>query len=526
MHISREECPWCGTPNPILGEATQTLNGSALNGNRTITNGHRTLTRSAPVQTVSLPAVGESDNPTVTLDHAPLAASSNGRGRGFWLRTYGWVLVVLLLTVTGFAVAGVIQGLNDRQVVSTTEAIAAYERGRELVDEGQYDLAIAYFQEALRLEPNFPAAQQLMSFAEAQLLDQQAGGMVPTIASPTAANSFDAETIFTNAQEALENGEWSAAADAFSAIQLEAADYRPTEVQNGLFTAYEGMGRAALEDEDLDNALRYLDQALQIRPDSADLAELRRLISSYRTAMVAFERENWSQAADQFRAVYVIDAQFLEVAENLKQSHLELATAFEERGIWCDAAQNYRAALTLEEDDAVAAKAIAAERQCSVISIPDPAPPTPEVSQDDETTPTVTPQGGGSPDIRGTPVPFPTGTPRANPSGFAYLPGPVSENLGEGCFGRYVLGSVLNSAGAPVPGVTLLLIDQYGNRATAVSKDNPPGAFDLQINQASPNYQLMVVAGDQVLSPSVTIAQSEAAIASGVACYSINWIQQ
>jgi tetratricopeptide (TPR) repeat protein len=526
MHIAREECPWCGTPNPMVGEPTQTLNGTALNGNGT--NGHRTVTRNIPVQTVSLPAVGEMDMPTVTIDHAPLAPQPDGRGRSFWIRTYSWVLLALLLAVIGFTAAGVIQGLNDREVVSTTEAIAAYERGQELVDQGQYDLAIAYFQEALRLEPNFPAAQQLMLFAEQQLATQQGGGVVVPANTPTPSDSFDADAAFISAEEALEDGEWLAAADAFSTIQLEAPDYRPDEIQNGLFAAYEGLGRAALEEEDLDNALRYFDQALDIQPNAADLAELRRLTSSYRTAMVAFERENWSQAADQFRAVYVIDPQFLDVGENLNQSHIELAEAFEERGIWCDAAQNYRAALTIEDDDAIAAKALAAERQCSVVAAP--VPPTPEITQDEIPTPsgtvTVTPTGTIFPDVRGTPVPIPTVTTRPNTSGFAYLPGAVSENLGDGCFGRYILGTVLNSDGAPVPGVTLLLVDQYGNRATAVSKDNPPGAFDLQINQASPTYQLMVVAGDQVLSTPVTIFQSEAALASGVACYSINWIQQ
>ncbi len=529
MHISREECPWCGTPNPMVGDPTQTLNGAALNG--IATNGHTGVGNGAAVQTIGLPMIGGMDIPTVTVDHAPLAAPAPGRGRGFWVRTYGLVLLALLLAVIGFATAGVLQGLNDREVVSTTEAIAAYERGRELVDQGQYDLAIAYFQEALRLEPNFPAALQLMAVAEQELAAQQGGAPV-VIETPTPADTFDAEGMFTTATDALENEEWVAAADSFTTIQLQAPDYRPDEVKAGLFTAYVGLGQEALDDEDLDNALRYFDQALQINPSAADLAELRRLTSSYRTAMAAFERENWSQAADQFRAVYVIDSDFLAVAENLKQSHLELANAFADREIWCDAAQNYRAALAIDEDPEISAQALAAERQCSVVSTAAPGVPTPEITQDDlptvAVTPGITPTETISPDVRGTPVSIPTGTPRPDlpSSGYAYRPGGITENLGNGCFGRYILGTVFNGAGAPVPGVTLLLIDQYGNRVTAVSKDNPAGAYDLPISQGSQSYQLMVVAGDQVLSQPVTIFQSDAALASQVACYNLNWIQQ
>lgn len=532
MHISREECPWCGTPNPLVGEPTQTLNGAVLNGNVHITNGYTNGTRHTAVQTVGLPAIGDIDIPTVTIDHDPLDAQPQGRGRRFWVRTFGWALVALLVAVMGFTAAGVLQGLNDREVVSTTEAIAAYERGRELVDQGQYDLAIAYFQEALRLEPNFPAAQQLMAVAEQELAAQQGGAPVVIEETPTPADTFDADGAFTGATEALENKEWVVAADGFTTIQVQAPTYRPDEVNAGLFTAYVGLGQEALEDRDLDNALRYFDQALLVNPSASDLAELRRLTSSYRTAMVAFERENWSQAADQFRAVYVIDPDFLEVAENLKQSHLELADAFAERDIWCDAAQNYRAALSIEEEEAIAASALAAERQCSVVSTPRPVPPTPEITQDDLPTPetgaTATITGTIFPDVRGTPIAIPTGTPRpAGPaSGFAYQPGVVTENLGNGCFGRYILGTVFNGDGAPVPGVTLLLVDQYGNRVSAVSKDNPPGAFDLPISQGSQTYQLTVVAGDEVLSPPVTIFQSEAALTSQVACYTVNWIQQ
>jgi tetratricopeptide (TPR) repeat protein len=474
--------------------------------------------------------------PTATIEYPPLDVAQpqgQGRGRRFWMRLYGWVLLAMLLAVLGFGAAGVLQGLNDREVVSTTEAIAAYERGRELVDTGEYDLAIAYFQEALRLEPEFPAAQQLMAFAEAQLAAQQAG-MVEIPPTPTPGDTFDAEAAFNEGAGALQAGEWLLAADAFNTLMVQAPDYRPDEVQAGLFTAYEGLGREALEEEDLDNALRYFDQALEIRPDAADLAEVRRLTSSYRTALSAFARENWSQAADQFRAVYVIDPDFLDVTENLYQSHVELGNQFAERDIWCDAAQNYRAALTIQADDDISDQAIAAERQCSVVSTPRPVQPTPEITQDDlptpdpNATPTITGSTTPNPDVRGTPVAIPTGTPRTNPpsSVFPYQPGVVTEDLSSSCFGRYILGYVLNSDGAPVPGITLLLVDQYGNRTTVVSKDNPAGAYDLPISPASPTYQLSVVAGEQVLSPAVTIFQSEAALASGVACYTLNWIQQ
>src|SRR5690606_10288253 len=185
MHISRDECPWCGTPNPRAGDPTQTLNGAHVTP--VPETGYSAVTRHSGVQTVSLPGA---EMPTVTLDHAPLAATAAGRGSGFWKRTYGWVLLVLVLTVIGFGVAGVLHGLQDREVASATDAIAAYERGRELLDQGQYDLAMAYFQEALRLEPDFPAAAQMMTLAESRHAAQEEGAVIPPTATPDPAGAF------------------------------------------------------------------------------------------------------------------------------------------------------------------------------------------------------------------------------------------------------------------------------------------------------------------------------------------------
>jgi membrane peptidoglycan carboxypeptidase len=67
------------------------------------------------------------------------------------------------------------------------------------------------------------------------------------------------------------------------------------------------------------------------------------------------------------------------------------------------------------------------------------------------------------------------------------------------CPGNYVMGTVVNGAGAPVAGVRLMMIDAWGNQTFAESKSgqNDYGHFDFPIYGDGPqNLQLMVVDGN------------------------------
>ncbi|MEA3334408.1 MAG: transglycosylase domain-containing protein [Chloroflexota bacterium] len=63
------------------------------------------------------------------------------------------------------------------------------------------------------------------------------------------------------------------------------------------------------------------------------------------------------------------------------------------------------------------------------------------------------------------------------------------------CPGNYILGQVLNAAGGPVAGVHVVMEDQWGNRADAVSKSGGDdfGHFDFPLNHFSNRYTLTIV---------------------------------
>jgi hypothetical protein len=65
------------------------------------------------------------------------------------------------------------------------------------------------------------------------------------------------------------------------------------------------------------------------------------------------------------------------------------------------------------------------------------------------------------------------------------------------CPGNYIVGQVLDATGAPVAGVRISLVDQWGNRADTWSKDSAGdyGRYDFPVNYFPNQYTLVVVDG-------------------------------
>ncbi len=93
------------------------------------------------------------------------------------------------------------------------------------------------------------------------------------------------------------------------------------------------------------------------------------------------------------------------------------------------------------------------------------------------------------------------------------------------CPGNYIVGQVLDAAGAPLAGVRISLVDQWGNRAEAWSKESAGdfGHYDFPINFFPNQYTLTVIDGDgNALSGPVMIdhLQGEGGDAP---CHTVTW---
>jgi hypothetical protein len=106
------------------------------------------------------------------------------------------------------------------------------------------------------------------------------------------------------------------------------------------------------------------------------------------------------------------------------------------------------------------------------------------------------------------------------------LAGSVSH--GTECPGQYIMGQVIGRDGASRAGVYIVLLDQWGNRADAISKSGAVdfGRYDFPLNDSPNQYTLTIVdERGQALSPPVVVDHKQGS--SGDApCHTVNWQEQ
>jgi hypothetical protein len=80
----------------------------------------------------------------------------------------------------------------------------------------------------------------------------------------------------------------------------------------------------------------------------------------------------------------------------------------------------------------------------------------------------------------------------AGPASFA-LAQPIVHH--DSCPGNYIVGQVFDASGTPKAGVHIVLVDEWGNRADAVSKEGAGdyGSYDFPLNAFANRYTLTVV---------------------------------
>jgi len=141
--------------------------------------------------------------------------------------------------------------------------------------------------------------------------------------------------------------------------------------------------------------------------------------------------------------------------------------------------------------------------------------------------PTPTPTATPVPDITAIPDGFPTAT--ALPAVAGSTATGVYRALGvahdEFCSGDYVLGQVLSRAGAPVAGVRIVAVDEWGNRSEVLTKSgaNDFGRYDFPIGTNPRDLTVTIVdSAGNPLSETVGIAHRRF---DDLSCHHITWIE-
>jgi len=255
----------------------------------------------------------------------------------------------------GIGLVAVREGLQERAYNHQIESQQHYQRGRDYLAADSVELAIAEFERALSLNPNFTEARQALR--EAQRIAQ-------TQPTPTSQTRSAAVADFLSQAEAHISGQnWGSAIETLLRVRDLDPEYNPTQVSDLLFTAYWERGLQLRNPEQINEALSAFELALAERPDDPAATTEQQKAALYLNGVAAADNDP-RQAIELFSELRRVDENYLDTSQYLWRAHEKFGDSLAESGEWCRAEVQFTEAYSLQASQALQAKAENAGERC------------------------------------------------------------------------------------------------------------------------------------------------------------------
>ena len=291
--------------------------------------------------------------------------------RGNWLKRMlarligtGFVLLFLLLGAAGVTLVAVYHGWQDRDLHTQQEAEEHYQKGLAHLHAGECELAIAEFEFTIRLAPDHLEAYDKLYKAEAQC---------QTLPTPTSeSQKTHQEILYEEAVARFAQGQWDQALDTLEKLRQLDESYEQEAVQDMTFRALSTRAIQLVNEDSLEEALRYFDRALEMRPDDDSLGAQRRMAALYQTGQSYWEAD-WQRAIDTYLDLYALNAEYKDTKQRLHDAYVSYGDSLAEDGQWCLAREHYAEAIAIIPQQSTEQKRVNAHTHC-VTATPTPLP--------------------------------------------------------------------------------------------------------------------------------------------------------
>lgn len=261
----------------------------------------------------------------------------------FWTFITALVVVLLLGYVVVLAALGFYDGLKDRALHNQQVAQEHYAAGLSYLEAGDYELAIAEFEQALRHDS---------SLHDARFELRRAKELARVVATPTSETRRDAATLlYRQAVAHYEGGKLAQAVAVLDELRGLDPEYQQENVVAMLATAHYQLGLDAVQQDRLDEARAHFETVMALKPGDEKAQEQLNLIRLYSAALNYWEQD-WTLAIQSLKGLYALAPDYKDVQARLHNAYVYSALEYAGQGNWCRAAQEYAAAaevMPLEE---------------------------------------------------------------------------------------------------------------------------------------------------------------------------------
>ncbi|NIV33315.1 MAG: hypothetical protein GWN58_28880 [Anaerolineae bacterium] len=255
-----------------------------------------------------------------------------------WTLIAGLAVVLLVLYVLVLGGKGIYDGLRDRALESQQFAQEHYERGLAQLEDGQYQMAIAEFELALRHDSSLVDARERL---------REAKEMVQAQGTPTSETRQDAaRLLYLQAVDVYEAGDLPQAVSALDDLRGLDADYQRENVETMLRNAHYQLGLNAVAENRLDDAIEHFEAVLDIKPGDEDAQDQLNLASLYSAALNYWEID-WSATIQALKGLYALAPEYKDVKARLRDAYTFRGDELGEQGDWCAAGDAYASAVEI-----------------------------------------------------------------------------------------------------------------------------------------------------------------------------------
>ena len=277
------------------------------------------------------------------------------RGGCGWAMTAGMLAGCAILVILSLALLGIWQGVQERTRLNRAAAADHYHKGLEQLAAENYELARAEFELAVRLDAkNADAAARL---AEADALFR--GQATPT----SVVRRQTAVLLHNEARDLFNKEEWEGVIAKLEQVEALDLEFERDQVAALLAEAYYRAGIELVDQDRMEEAVRYFGRALELRPADEEIRDQKRFASLY-LAGLGYWGANWQGAVETLGVLYQMEPEYKDTRQRLYDAYVAYADALYDQDEWCAARDRYDSALTMATSEEIEAKRGNAAQRC------------------------------------------------------------------------------------------------------------------------------------------------------------------
>ncbi len=295
--------------------------------------------------------------------------SSDRMPRLFWIivatATALAIIVILFLIIRGIQ-----DGRQQIEAQRRQQVAIHLQMAQDSMADGNPQDALGAYRKVLILDPenadaiagignllNPPAPQSTVAALNAPTA-------TPELATPTPTSLNPLALIWADAQALYNAGRWEDAIVRLRQVRATDPDFEREGITEMLFTAYVSLAAEKSNNGSLEEAVNLFDRALELRPDEIEIRNNRDTTAQYVDALT-YWLADWPQVIELLDDIYQRNPSYRDVRQRLQKAHLEYADSLARQSDWCGSAQQYVAAIEVQDTPGLTEKQTEFETLCA-----------------------------------------------------------------------------------------------------------------------------------------------------------------